>query len=376
MKFKINKDHFSNGLSQVLNVVGTRGTMPILSNVLIEATPENEVSLTTTNLELGIRCKIKADVDIPGQITLPAKKLSTIVRELPNDEVTLVLNDLQIHISSGGSKFRLSGLSAEEFPPLPEFDDKKLYQLQKHELIQMLKSVAYAQSKDENRYMLNGVYFNFENNKFTVVATDGRRLALNAKEIDVPEESKGSFILPLKTVDEIMRVSGSDSKVKISFNQRQVAFDIQVTEEDTSTGLVGGIYMVSKVVEGQYPNYQQVIPDHVEHRIKVERELMTDCIKRSALMVSDSNQSVTFKMADNLLEITGKSNEYGEAHETMAIDYSGPEVRVSINPYFMMDPLKALSQDEVFFEFKDEFSPGVFRDMNEFICVVMPLRLE
>jgi DNA polymerase-3 subunit beta len=134
--------------------------------------------------------------------------------------------------------------------------------------------------------------------------------------------------------------------------------------------------MVSKVVEGQYPNYQQVIPSHVEHRIKIERELMMECIKRSALMVSDNNQSVTFKMANNLLEINGKSHEYGESHETMAIDYDGPEVRVSINPFFMMDPLKALSQDDVFFEFKDEFSPGVFRDMEEFICVVMPLRLE
>jgi DNA polymerase-3 subunit beta len=376
MKFKINRDHFNNGLAQVLNVVGSRSTMPILSNVLIEAVTDNEVSLTTTNLELGIRCKIKAEVMEPGKLTLPAKKLATIVRELPNSDVELTVKDLRSLISSGGSKFRLMGLNAEEFPPLPEFDDDKMYQIRKHELIQMLKSVSYAQSTDENRYMLNGVYFNFEENKFTVVATDGRRLALNGKKLEVPKESEGSLILPLKTVNELLRISGSDSSVKISFNQRQVAFDVQVTEEDSSTGLVGGIYMVSKVVEGQYPNYQQVIPSHVEHRIKIERELMMECIKRSALMVSDNNQSVTFKMANNLLEINGKSHEYGESHETMAIDYDGPEVRVSINPFFMMDPLKALSQDDVFFEFKDEFSPGVFRDMEEFICVVMPLRLE
>jgi DNA polymerase-3 subunit beta len=376
MKFKINRDHFNNGLAQVLNVVGSRSTMPILSNVLIEAVTDNEVSLTTTNLELGIRCKIKAEVLESGKLTLPAKKLATIVRELPNSDVELTVKDLRSLISSGGSKFRLMGLNAEEFPPLPEFDDDKMYQIRKHELIQMLKSVSYAQSTDENRYMLNGVYFNFEENKFTVVATDGRRLALNGKKLEVPKESEGSLILPLKTVNELLRISGSDSSVKISFNQRQVAFDVQVTEEDSSTGLVGGIYMVSKVVEGQYPNYQQVIPSHVEHRIKIERELMMECIKRSALMVSDNNQSVTFKMANNLLEINGKSHEYGESHETMAIDYDGPEVRVSINPFFMMDPLKALSQDDVFFEFKDEFSPGVFRDMEEFICVVMPLRLE
>ena len=183
MKFKINRDHFNNGLAQVLNVVSSRSTMPILSNVLIEAVTDNEVSLTTTNLELGIRCKIKAEVMEPGKLTLPAKKLATIVRELPNSDVELTVKDLRSLISSGGSKFRLMGLNAEEFPPLPEFDDDKMYQIRKHELIQMLKSVSYAQSTDENRYMLNGVYFNFEENKFTVVATDGRRLALNGKKI-------------------------------------------------------------------------------------------------------------------------------------------------------------------------------------------------
>ena len=138
MKFKINRDHFNNGLAQVLNVVSSRSTMPILSNVLIEAVTDNEVSLTTTNLELGIRCKIKAEVMEPGKLTLPAKKLATIVRELPNSDVELTVKDLRSLISSGGSKFRLMGLNAEEFPPLPEFDDDKMYQIRKHELIQML----------------------------------------------------------------------------------------------------------------------------------------------------------------------------------------------------------------------------------------------
>ena len=178
MKFKINQDHFSNGLQQVLNVVATRSTMPILSNVLIEA-EEGHISLTTTNLDLGIRCRIKADVTDPGAITLPVRKLATIIRELPVNEVFLETSDSnQAKITSGGSLFKIMGIGADEFPPLPTFENRKVYELAQAEIVNMLKSVSYAQSTDENRYILNGVYFNFADEKLTLVATDGRRLGL------------------------------------------------------------------------------------------------------------------------------------------------------------------------------------------------------
>ena len=162
MKFKINRDHFSNGLAQVLNVVGSKAAMPILSNVLIEA-EKDQISLTTTNLDLGIRCKIKAEVKETGSVTLPVKRLATIVRELPNIDVTLDASpNHQVKLSSGGSNFRIMGIGREEFPPLPEFGDEKAYSLEQAELATMLKNVSYAQSTDETRYILNGVYFNFK----------------------------------------------------------------------------------------------------------------------------------------------------------------------------------------------------------------------
>ncbi|MBT62247.1 DNA polymerase III subunit beta [Coraliomargarita algicola] len=374
MKFKINQDHFSNGLQQVLNVVATRSTMPILSNVLIEA-EEGHISLTTTNLDLGIRCRIKAEVSEPGSTTLPVRKLATIVRELPVNEVFVETSDSnQAKITSGGSLFKIMGLSAEEFPPLPTFENRKVFELSQDKIVNMLKSVSYAQSTDENRYILNGVYFNFADEKLTLVATDGRRLGLTALELEISEDNAGSLILPAKTVGELERLMGKGEAVKVAFNDRQAAFEIAIDEAGDS-GLIDHLYLVSKIVEGNYPNYRQVIPKETEHRVKIERELMLECVHRAALVTSDKSNSVKLKVSKNLLEISGSSTEYGESHESMAIAYDGPEVQVAFNPQFLMEPLKALTKDEVFFEFKDELSPGLFKTLDNFICVIMPLRL-
>jgi DNA polymerase-3 subunit beta len=373
MKFKINRDHFANGLAQVLNVVGSKATMPILSNVLIEA-EKDQISLTTTNLDLGIRCKIKAEVKETGAVTLPVKRLAGIVRELPNVDVTFDASpNHQVKLTSGGSTFRIMGIGKEEFPPLPEFGEEKAYSLEQAELVSMLKSVAYAQSTDETRYILNGVYFNFKDGKLALVATDGRRLALIAKEMDVPAESAGAIILPAKTVSELTRLLDKGEKVKINFNDRRAAFQI-ATDKDSS-GLIDHVYLYSKVVEGNYPNYQQVIPKETHQRIKLERELFLQCVHRAALVCSEKANSVKLKLSSNLLELTAQSPDFGEAHESMAIGYSGPDLQVAFNPTFLMDPLKALGKDEVFFEVKDEVSPGVFKTLENFVCVIMPVRL-
>ena len=373
MKFKINQDHFSNGLQQVLNVVATRSTMPILSNVLIEA-EKDQIFLTTTNLDLGIRCQIKADVKETGSVTLPVKRLAGIVRELPNVDVSVdVSANHQVKLTSGGSNFKIMGIGKEDFPPLPEFGDEKSYTLEQSELTEMLKSVAYAQSNDETRYILNGVYFSFGEGKLTLVATDGRRLAHISKEMEVPADSAGAIILPAKTVSELLRLLDKGEKLKINFNERRAAF--QIASDNDDSGLVDSIYLYSKVVEGNYPNYQQVIPKETHQRIKLERELLLQCVHRAALVCSEKANSVKMKLTNNLLEITAQSPDFGEAHESMAIDYTGPDLQVAFNPQFVIDPLRALKKDEVFLEVKDDVSPGVIKTLESFICVVMPVRL-
>jgi DNA polymerase-3 subunit beta len=373
MKLKINRDHFASGLAQVLNVVGSKATMPILGNVLIEAAKDS-VTLTTTNLDLGIRCKLKADVKEAGAITLPVKRLATIVRELPNVDVSLDTTPAhQAKLSSGGSTFRITGIGKDEFPPLPDFGDEKTFTLSQADLVAMLQSVQYAQSSDETRYILNGVYFNFRDDKLSLVATDGRRLALVSKELEVPAANAGAIILPAKTVAELLRMLGKGDKLKISFSDRRASFQIG-TDKDTS-GLVDSVYLHSKVVEGNYPNYQQVIPKETHQRIKLERELFAQCIHRAALVCSEKSNSVKLKLTTNRLEIFAQSPDFGEAHEEMAVAYSGGELQIAFNPSYLLDPLGALAKDEVFLEVKDEVSPGVFKTLENFVCVIMPVRL-
>lgn len=375
MEFKINKDHFSNGLQQVLNVVGTRSAMPILGNVLIEASSDH-ISLTTTNLDIGIRCRITADVTSEGSITLPVRKLATIVKELPQQEVFFQLaSNNQAKITSGGSIFKVMGIGTDEFPPLPSFENQHVFKLEQNDLSNMLKSVSFAQSSDENRYILNGVYFNFSDENLTLVATDGRRLALTSYELESGTSDTGNLILPAKTVSEIERLIGKGEGVKIAFNDRQVAFEIAIEDEEGNSGLIDHIYLVSKIVEGNFPNYRQVIPKETEHRIKVERELFLECVHRAALVTSEKSNSIKLKISKNLMEILGSSAEYGESHESMGIAYDGPDVQIAFNPIFLMEPLRALNHDEIFFEFKDELSPGLVKTLNQFLCVIMPLRL-
>ena len=374
MRFTINRDHFSNGLQQVLNVVGTRATMPILGNTLIEAT-EGSVSFTTTNLDMSIRCRIKATVEETGSITLPVRKLAAIVSDLPSLEVQVEATAQQARLTSGTATFRIMGIASDEFPPLPTFADKHSFVLQQEDLSRMLKNVSYAQSTDEARYIMNGVFFSFGENKLTLAATDGRRLAVVTKEMAVSDENAGSIILPARTVAEVSRLIGQTESVRIAFNDRQVAFEIASGGAGSENGLMDSIYLVSKVVEGNYPNYKQVIPKESDQCIHINRETLLNTVRRASRVTSDKNNSIKVNVKPGTLDITGSSPDIGESKVSVNVDYNGPDITVAFNPQYLMDPLKAVTRDEVLFEFKDELSPGVVRTPDGFMCVIMPLRV-
>ncbi|MDR0393051.1 MAG: DNA polymerase III subunit beta [Puniceicoccales bacterium] len=379
MKIRIAKAAFVNGLQQVLNVVGIRSSLPILGNVLLNA-KDNTLELTTTNLDMGIRCSVKADVQNEGRIALPARKLASIIKALPEADVELDCSQNQAKIISGRSKFRLMGMNDTEFPALPTFSQDKGFSLEQQTLGNMLRHVSFAQSEDENRYLLHGVFFAFrkENDKMQLhlVATDGRRLSLIQKDVEAPIALEGvEFILPAKTVIELERLLQQTAPIKIYFNDKQVAFELTLENAALESGLQNSIYLVSKKVEGRFPNYQQVIPQTTVHRVKLERGLLLECIQRVSLVSSQENNTVRLKFGDNLLELSASSAELGEAQEAMAIDYNEDPVTIAFNPRFLSDPLRSLQEDEIFFEFKDELSPGVIKTFEKFLCVVMPLRL-
>tara|TARA_B100001093_G_scaffold101073_1_gene93227 strand:+ start:3270 stop:4358 length:1089 start_codon:yes stop_codon:yes gene_type:complete len=362
-----------------MSVVGSRKTMPILQNVLIEA-KDDLVWLTTTNLDLGAKCSIKADVSESGAVTLPVKELGRIVRELADMEVNVETGDSpKATISTRGSIFNVIGMESKEFPPLPELEDRKSFALNRNDLIKMLKSVSYAQSVNEERYMLKGVFFQLNQGNLSLVATDGRRLAVTNSEEKVSKEENGEFILPSLTVSEIEKLPDVGDKITVSFTDRQVEFELKVDEsQEQQVGFRNSVQLVSKVVEGKYPNYKQVIPKDDFNFAEVERELMQECVHRAALV---SDEKVTLRIKSGEMEITGQSI-LGDACESMGIGYEGEDATVSFNPRFLLDPLRSILQDKIKLEFRDDMSPGVFKVENEknkelaFLCVVMPIRTD
>ena len=374
MKFKVNRNHFFNGLSSVTNVVGNRATMPILQNVLIEAEGDT-ITLTTTNLDLGICCRIKAAVSSPGRITLPVKKLVPIIRALSSAETIVELTGKdRVKITSGSSVFQIAGLPADQFPPISNFAGQPTIAIDQDNLGSMLRKVSYAQSTDENRYILNGVFFEFSAGKLTLVATDGRRLAKCEQKLEGSEKTL-ALILPARTITELSRLLKSGGKVHVSNNERQVGFTIAIPTNDE--GLVDRIQLVSKVVEGNYPNYRQVIPKEAGSKVRLEREKLLESVQRAALMTDDRNNTIRMSVSKKSqnLEISAKSDS-GEAHEPIAVKYDGPDVNIAFNPQYVIEPLRNVTEDEIDFEFKDDMSPGVIRGLKEdFLCVVMPQRI-
>ncbi len=379
MKLQINRDHFSSALQLVSSVVGTRKTMPILQNVLLEAKGE-ALHLTTTNLDLGIRCAVKANVESEGTVTLPVKDLARIVRELADIEVNLVTSGgTKATITTRGSVFNVVGMDSKEFPPLPELAESREFAISRTKLSSMLKSISYAQSINEERYMLKGVFFQLSENELSLVATDGRRLAVTSEKSSNFDGLTGEFILPSMTVAELEKLPKIGDQIGVTFTDRQAAFHMQVSgDQEENLGYVDSIQLVSKVVEGKYPNFKQVIPKDDFNEAIIERELMQECVHRAALV---SEEKVTLRIKSGEMEITGQS-VMGDACESMNIDYSGQDSIVSFNPRFLLDPLKSLTLDKVVFEFRDDMSPGVFKvnpskeESVNFLCVVMPIRTD
>src|SRR5437867_8778628 len=274
MNLSTSNDQLLNGLQAVQNVVSTRTTLPILTNVLLRA-EGNRLELVATDLDVTIASGVEATVQKAGATTVPVRRLAGIVRELTNPEIEMEVDDKNVTtIRSGSSFFKIRGLGAEEFPPLPQFKEEKKVTLPQEKIRGMLKKTAFAISTDESRYVLNGIFFSLKEHKLTMVATDGRRLALVDEEIDVSEKSQGEFIIPAKAVNELNRLLQEKGDVEIRYTDNQAAFELK-DEKGFS------ILIITKLIEGSYPNYRQVIPAEAKERVALGREEFMHALRRA-----------------------------------------------------------------------------------------------
>ncbi len=364
MKFKIQKSTLLEGLQTVQSVVGARPTLPVLSNVLVVA-GEQGLTLTTTNLDVSIRNTVPADVSEAGATTLPVKRLFSIAKELPEGviEAEMPEDGLMMSIRAGSSNFRLVGIKAEEFPNVPVPDDGIAYSIDRIDFADALRKTAYAASTEDSRPILNSVLLNFLDGKLTTVATDGRRLAMMEQEVEFPSENNHDIVLPTRVVTLLLSLVDGEGPLRIFVKGTQAMFEFGTTR------------LTCKLVDGVYPNFRQVVVSQCENRIAIPREDFLAALRRMMIFTSEKNNSIRLTFEDNLLSISANTPEIGEADDAIAVKYAGPKISAIFNPAFVVEPLRALTSDEVFMELNDANSPGLIKSDIPFLYVLMPLRV-
>jgi DNA polymerase-3 subunit beta len=371
MKVTVAQAELLRAITSVCGVVANKSTLPILSNVLVEADmASSKMTITATDLDMTVKTSLEAMVQCGGAVTVPAKKLQALTKEL-NGEIDIEVDDRGVMtIAAQTSNYKLRGLGAEEFPPSPNLTGTEIL-IPPAKLLDGIRSIGYAQSRDESRYVLNGVFFEFSGQgTLNLVATDGRRLARYTA--DVPESAKAEWVLPSKAVNELQRILGTlgetKSNVKVIKTDSMVVFEVTTESGDTTT-------FISKVVEGTYPNYRQVIPPEHKVSIVMDREAALSAIRGAALMTSEKYNSVLLAFTKNRLTITSNSPEVGEGKQEMDLKFDKPDNRISFNPVYILEPFKNRQDNDLTFSMTDELSPATVTSGDKaFTYVIMPMR--
>jgi len=364
MEVVIDRDAFLKGLQMVQNIVEPRQTLPILANVLLEAEGES-VRMTATDLEVGARVSVPAKVGGKGAITVSARKLAEIVKELAAAAVALkVTENVTVSLRCGGATYRLVGLAPDDFPPVVPASPQSWVTLEAKILREMLTQTSFAVSHDETRYALNGVLFAFQGKDVRLVATDGHRLAFSTRSLGnaIPT---ATGIVPRKAVTEIMRVLGAGEEVQIAITENQ--FVLQMPN----------FVMTARLIEGQFPNYDAVIPRTQPGRLAAPRSSLTAALRRVAVMAEERNKPVKLALSPGSLKVMASSQELGEAEEILEVEYAGEEMVIGFNSRYLLEAMAALDKDQVLFEIKDAQSPGVIKSAEDegYCCVIMPMRI-
>ena len=368
MKFKLHQSNFLEALSAVQSVVSSHATviadhLPILSNVLIEAKGE-DLTFTTTDQDLTTRFTCKAEIAEEGAITLPVKRLLSIVRVLSNQIVEIASDPKQenvVRMTCGSYRGKFVSIDARDFPPIVE-PEGTAFKLPQAAFKEMLRKTSYAAATDDSRPTLTGVLLSFADGKATAVATDSRRLALFWTEVEFPPDNAKDIVLPARTVSELLRSLGDEGDVRVSIGS-QVIFEY------------GPHFLSSKLMGGTYPDYKRILFANCDNKIKVNREELLAVLRRINVSTTPTTNAMRLNFENNLLTITVNSSVEEDATDTVTIKYDGPPLAAVFNPEFMMEPLKNLTSDEVTIELNNATSPGLIKDDTTFLYVIMPLRI-
>lgn len=371
MKLSIDRQALFDALQITQPVVEKKSTVQILANILCTV-KDNTLSLSATDLEVGIQVSVPAQVEAEGKITLSAKHFCEIVRELPNKPLKLSKksNDW-VEILSEKSRFNIVSLSADDYPALPSFEEREYFSARADVLADMIDKTSFATSTDATRYHLNGVFFEkLENNLMRMTATDGHRLSFVDQEVlmKAPDFKRG-IIIPKKGLGEIRKLlektDDQDNTVYLSFD-RGYLFAKR-----------GSVHLFVRLIEGEYPDYKPVIPSNTDKAARMDREALISALRRVSLLAHEKSRGVKLGLQNGVLVITSSNPDMGEAREELDVDYSGESLEVGFNAKYLLDCLPVIQSEKIELRFKDRLSPGILQgvDQRNHTYVIMPMRI-
>ncbi len=374
MKLSVSKDEMQEKLANIQNIVEKKNTMPILSHFLLNAGKKGSY-IIATDIETALKEPLDVSVEREGKICIPARKLFEIVREIEGDVFFETVDEQWLKVRSGASDFRLACLPADDFPAWPSElggGDVEELTVDAPMLLEMIEKTIYSAGESDTRYTLNGLLFHIqpEEKSFTIVGTDGHRLAIIIKQSDSVLKQEKKIIVPRKAVSELRRFLPSDGggereKVKITVGEKHLLFT------------VGSVQFLTRLIEGSYPNYENVIPKSNEKKMSIARDIFAKVLRRVSIMSKDRASAVKFDLEEEKLTVSSSSPDLGEAKEEVAVDYKGDKVSLGFNARYVLDVLGAIATEKVVLELQDSLSPVLVKeDGNEdYKCVIMPMRI-
>jgi DNA polymerase-3 subunit beta len=368
MKFTITREKLHEGLQAVAASVPSKTTLPVLANILVEASKDG-LKLSGTDLDISVSTTIPASVDQEGATTLPARKLVEIVKELPNAAIRMTSSGEQrATIECGKSKFKLLGLSRDEFPAFPTVKFEGGWKVAAKDLQKLIGHVAFAASTEESRPILNGVLWELRSDRMRMVATNGHRLA----RMDVPTTGQGGgqadLIIPPKALEQIRRLFGGDEEIEIARSDNHLGFRSTTTQ------------VYTRLIEGPYPNYEQVIPRENDKSLTADKAALAAALRRMSIVASDQTHRIRMAFTNGACKLSVQTPDLGEAQEELSVAYEGDSLEIGFNAAYMLEILKYMPTDEVRMTFKAPeraatCEPVGWDDPASFMTLVMPLRL-
>jgi DNA polymerase-3 subunit beta len=368
MKLKITRDNLQQGLAAVGASIPTRTTLPVLSNILIDVGPDS-IAMSGTDLDIAVSVNVPAEVDEQGSLTVPAKKLQELARELPEHPVRITTKGDRLELTCGRATFRLNGMPRDEFPTFPAVDFSKSWKVGGRVLHELIRQTSFAVSTEESRPILNGVLWQLNDGEMRMVATNGHRLARIRVATEAAGAPKADLIVPPKALAQVERLFSADDEIEVARSENHIGF-----RKD-------GTQVYTRLIEGPYPNYEQVIPkDNDKHAI-ADRNQLVQALRRMAVVASDQTHRVRLGFTSNTVRFSVETPDLGEAHEDLEVEYAGEPIDIGFNASYLLEVLRYMPSDEIRMTFKAPERAATIEpsaangSAPDYLCLVMPLRL-